>query len=155
MMLIHELNSTECVAILQRTTLGHLGCSDDDQPYVVPIYFAYDTDLHCAYGFSLIGQKVNWMRKNPKICLAVEEVEDKNHWRTVLIVGRYMEIQDEPLEAEARRRAERLFQERHEWWLPAAGNVPSKRREDAVLFRIAIDRLTGRKADRREHRDWF
>jgi nitroimidazol reductase NimA-like FMN-containing flavoprotein (pyridoxamine 5'-phosphate oxidase superfamily) len=154
-MLIHELDTTECAAVLQRTTLGRLGCAHDDQPYVVPIYFSYDTDLHCLYGFSSIGQKVNWMRQNPKVCLEVDEIEDKNHWKSVLVVGRYEEIHEDPHEADARRRAERLFQERQKWWLPAAATVSSKPREHAVMFRITIDRLTGRRADREDLSAWF
>jgi nitroimidazol reductase NimA-like FMN-containing flavoprotein (pyridoxamine 5'-phosphate oxidase superfamily) len=155
-MIINELDTTECAAVLQRTVLGRLGCSHDDQPYVVPIYFCYDIELHCLYGFSSIGQKVNWMRQNPRVCLEVDEIDDKNHWRSVVVVGRYGEIHDDPREAEARRRAERLFQERHKWWLPGAATVRSKPREHAVMFRITIEDVTGRRADRQEdRRAWF
>jgi nitroimidazol reductase NimA-like FMN-containing flavoprotein (pyridoxamine 5'-phosphate oxidase superfamily) len=73
----------------------------------------------------------------------------------VVVVGRYEEIHDNPLQADARRRAERLFQERHNWWLPGAATVSSKRREHTVMFRIAIERLTGRQADRQDRRAWF
>ena len=154
-MLIHELDTAECATVLQRTILGRLGCSHDDQPYVVPIYFSYDADLHCLYGFSSIGQKVNWMRQNPKVCLEVDDIEDKNHWKTVVVMGRYEEIHDDPREADARHRAERLFHERNKWWLPAAATVSSKPREHAVMFRITIDRVTGRRADRKDHDAWF
>jgi nitroimidazol reductase NimA-like FMN-containing flavoprotein (pyridoxamine 5'-phosphate oxidase superfamily) len=154
-MLIHELDTAECAELLQRTTLGRLGCSRDDQPYVVPIYFSYDTDLHCLYGFSAIGQKVNWMRQNPKVCVEVDEIEDKNHWKSVVVIGRYEEIHQDVQETEARRRAERLFQERNKWWLPGAAAVSSKPREHAVMFRITIDRVTGRHADREDVRAWF
>jgi nitroimidazol reductase NimA-like FMN-containing flavoprotein (pyridoxamine 5'-phosphate oxidase superfamily) len=154
-MLVHELDSTECVALLQRTTLGRLACSHRDQPYVVPILFSYDADLKCVYGFSPIGQKVRWMRENPKVCLEVEDIDDRNHWKTVVVVGRYHEIHEEPREAAARRRAERLFQQRHEWWLPGAAKVDSKPWERAVMFRIAIEQMSGRRADRQEHRAWF
>jgi nitroimidazol reductase NimA-like FMN-containing flavoprotein (pyridoxamine 5'-phosphate oxidase superfamily) len=154
-MIVHELDTTQCAAVLQRTTLGRLGCSRDDEPYVVPIYFSYDIDMHCLYSFSSIGQKVTWMRQNPKVCLEVDEIDDKNHWRSVVVVGRYEEIHDNPLQADARRRAERLFQERHNWWLPGAATVSTKRREHTVMFRIAIERLTGRQADRQDRRAWF
>jgi nitroimidazol reductase NimA-like FMN-containing flavoprotein (pyridoxamine 5'-phosphate oxidase superfamily) len=154
-MLVHELDPTECAVVLQRTTLGRLGCSHLDQPYVVPVYFSYDGERNCLYGFSAIGQKVKWMRQNPKVCVEVEEIEDRAHWKTVVVIGRYEEIHGDPREADARRRAERLFQERHEWWLPAAATLASKPREHAVLFRIAIERITGRRADRQDHRSWF
>ena len=37
-MVIKEMTKEECGAFLARTSLGRLGCSLDDQPYVVPIY---------------------------------------------------------------------------------------------------------------------
>jgi nitroimidazol reductase NimA-like FMN-containing flavoprotein (pyridoxamine 5'-phosphate oxidase superfamily) len=151
-MLIHELTTAECAAVLQRTSLGRLGCARFDQPYVVPIYFSYDTDRNCLYGFSSIGQKVEWMRDNPKVCLEVDEIEDRRHWKTVVVIGRYQEIHEDPREAEARRRAERLLGERHEWWLPGAAMVDSKPRPPAVMFRIGIEQMTGRRADRHDRR---
>ena len=155
MMLVHELDTAECAALLQRTTLGRLGCALHDQPYVVPIFFSYDADLNCVYGFSGIGQKVIWMRENPNVCLEVEDIDDKSHWTTVVLVGRYQEIHEDPRESEARQRAARLFQKRHQWWLPGAAQVDAKPREHAVMFRIAIQQMSGRRADRQDHRAWF
>jgi nitroimidazol reductase NimA-like FMN-containing flavoprotein (pyridoxamine 5'-phosphate oxidase superfamily) len=147
-MLVHELNSTECSALLQRNSLGRLGYAYFDQPYIVPIHFSFDADLNCVYGFSTIGQKVEQMRRNPRVCLEVDEIVDKNNWTTVLVVGRYCEIHRDPREAEALRRAQRLFQERHEWWLPGTAKLGSKEHEHAVIYRISIDQLTGRRAAR-------
>ena len=145
-MLIHELNQAECSAVLQRNSLGRLGYARFDQPFVVPIYFSFDPDRNYIYGFSTIGEKVECMRRNPRVCLEVDEIADKNHWTSVLIVGRYREIHRDPLEADARRRAEQLFKERDEWWLPGAAKLRPDEHEHAVVFRISIDRLTGRRA---------
>ena len=51
---------------------------------------------NCLYAFSTIGQKIEWMRENPKVCLEVEEIDDQSHWTTVLVIGRYEEIHQEP-----------------------------------------------------------
>ena len=88
------------------------------------------------------------MRENPLVCLEVDDIQDRNHWQTVVIFGRYEEIQDSPEEAEARQRAEALFQQRIEWWLPAAAKVGSRQRHAVVVYRIQIDRITGRRAAR-------
>ncbi|MGH9704670.1 MAG: pyridoxamine 5'-phosphate oxidase family protein, partial [Candidatus Acidiferrales bacterium] len=40
-MLITEISAKECEEILDRNGFGRLGCSRGDQPYVVPIYFAF------------------------------------------------------------------------------------------------------------------
>jgi nitroimidazol reductase NimA-like FMN-containing flavoprotein (pyridoxamine 5'-phosphate oxidase superfamily) len=88
------------------------------------------------------------MRENSRVCLEIEEVSDKDRWTTVLAFGRYEEIHQNPEESEARHRAEQLFLQRHEWWLPAAGKLEGRERPDVVVYRIQIDRLTGRRATR-------
>ena len=146
--LIHKLSPPECEEILSRTEVGRLACTHDGQPYVVPIHFSFDSDRTCLYAFSMVGQKINWMRANPKVCMEVEEITDKNNWATVLVFGRYQEIDDSDDEAETRKRAWERFQHRPEWWLPAAAKVPSRERHAMVVYRIQIDRLTGRRASR-------
>ena len=147
-MLIHELSPNDCAEILSRNHLGRLGCSRYDQPYIVPILFSFDAERNCLYAFSTIGQKIEWMRENPRVCLEVEEIGDKTHWTTVLVIGRYEEIHQDPKESEARQRAEQLFQQRREWWLPGAAKGQSGEHEHVVIYRIQIDRLTGRRGAR-------
>ena len=147
-MRVHELNPDECGAVLSRNNLARLGCARYDQPYIVPIHFSFDAERNCVYAFSAIGQKIEWMRENPKVCLEVEEIGDGSHWTTVLVIGRYEEIHQEPSESEARRRAERLFQQRREWWLPGAAKLESGEHPEVVVYRLQIDRLTGRRAAR-------
>jgi hypothetical protein len=147
-MQIHELTADQCIEVLNRTTLGHLACARADQPYVVPIQFSFDAERKCMYGFSAVGQKIAWMRDNPKVCVEVEDIADKNRWTTVIVFGRYEEIQDSPADADARKRVWELFQRRPEWWLPAAAKLGLREYHAMVLYRIPIDRLTGRRASR-------
>lgn len=147
-MLIHELNTPECEDLLRREHLGRLACTRDGQPYIVPIHFSYDPDHGCLYAFSTVGQKIVWMRENPKVCVEVEDIADKNRWTTVLVFGRYEEISDAFEEAEMRRRAWERFQHRPEWWFPAAAKLSSGEHHAMVIYRIVIDRLTGRRAAR-------
>ena len=111
-MLIHELTREQCREVLGRAELGRLACSRFDQPYVVPIHFSFDPDNDCIYAFSTVGQKVQWMRDNPKVCLEVEEIDDKDSWTTVVVFGRYDEIHQSAGESAARgaRRAAVLGQ---------------------------------------------
>jgi uncharacterized protein len=147
-MLIHELTRDECREVLARSELGRLACSRFDQPYVVPIHFSFDAERNCAYAFSALGQKIQWMRENPKVCLEIEEIEHKDSWTTVVAFGWYEEIHQDPEKAEARRRAEQMFLARGEWWLPAAARVPGHDHHGVVVYRIQIDRLSGRRAAR-------
>jgi uncharacterized protein len=82
-MFIHQLTDDECDDVLRRTNLGRLGCARDNQPYVVPIYFKFDAhklDARYLYSFANLGQKIYWMRKNPLVCVEVDDVKDQFHW---------------------------------------------------------------------------
>ena len=147
-MQIHELTTTECEDVLERSRLARLGCARFDQPYIVPIHVAFDAELTCLYAVSMVGQKIDWMRSNPKVCVEIEGIGDVRHWTTVLVFGRYEEIGRTANDAPKRERAERLFEQRRQWWLPAAAQVPSRQHDQLVLFRIQIDRLSGRRTAR-------
>jgi uncharacterized protein len=149
-MQIHELTPEACTDVLERSRIGRLGCSRFDQPYIVPIHFSFDTDLKCLYAVSMIGQKIDWMRQNPKVCVEVEDIADAKHWTTVLVFGRYEEVERTAEHAAVRERAERLFEQRDKWWLPAAAHVPARPHAELVLFRIQLDRVTGRRTARKE-----
>jgi nitroimidazol reductase NimA-like FMN-containing flavoprotein (pyridoxamine 5'-phosphate oxidase superfamily) len=130
--------------VLERNQLARLACALSDQPYIVPISFAFAPQENCLYGFTAVGQKVEWMRTNPKVCVAVDEIIDRLHWTTVVAMGRYEEFATR--DAAARRRAHHLLQQRPQWWLPAAAESADEPPGSAVFFRIRIDQLTGRRA---------
>jgi len=145
-MLIHELTEDECRDILKRTNLARLACSRHDQPYIVPIHFDFDEEWF--YSFSTLGQKIDWMRANPKVCVEVDDITDKTHWTTVVAFGRYQELTDSLSHFGARNRARELFEKRPEWWLPGAGKLVSSEHPIPVVYRIRINRMTGRRAAR-------
>ena len=146
-MLIHELTPGECREVLARATYGRLGCARGDQPYVVPFVFKLDTSGTCFYSFSTLGQKIEWMRDNPKVCVEVDEVVDQLNWTSVLALGRYEEIQDAGNDEELRKQASELFQHRSAWWFPALGKLAAREQHySPVVFRILIDKVSGRRA---------
>jgi nitroimidazol reductase NimA-like FMN-containing flavoprotein (pyridoxamine 5'-phosphate oxidase superfamily) len=147
-MRVHELDRAECEAVLRRTEMGRLACARDNQPYIVPIHFSFDLGAYCLYGFSTVGQKIEWMRENPKVCLEVAEVTDKDHWMSVVVFGRYEEVHDSLDGEGARAYAWELFRRRPEWWFPAAATVAGREPAAVVIYRIHIDQLTGRRASR-------
>ena len=114
-----------------------------------PSFFSFDRVARCLYSFSTLGQKIEWMRDNPKVCVEIDEIGDQFHWTTVLMTGRYEEISNSERHSDALDRAQELFQERAAWWLPAAGKLAAgDDRETPVVFRIHIDTLSGRRAAR-------
>jgi hypothetical protein len=145
---IHELTGDECRTALARTSLARLACAHADQPYIVPILCYFDADGDCLYSVAAAGQKIAWMRANPKVCVEVSEIGDRYHWTTVVAFGRYEELTDSVADDHLRRRAHELFEQRHEWWFPAMRKPEPGGAAQAVVYRIRIDRLTGRRASR-------
>ena len=41
---INEMTQDACRSVLTRASMGRLGCSLENQPYVVPICLAYEAD---------------------------------------------------------------------------------------------------------------
>lgn len=149
--MIHELTPAECREVLSRASLGRLACSRRDQPYVVPVFVYYDEAWNSLFSFATAGQKVRWMRQNPRVCVEVEDITSQLQWATVLVFGRYEEIRSTPEEVEMRQRAQELFKRRHAWWLPAGSKLDTGKEPRApVVYRIRIDRLTGRRAVRKD-----
>ena len=147
-MRIHELSVAECESILARCDLGRLGCANDNQPYVVPIHYSFDAESRCLDAFSSIGQKIAWMRQNPKVCVEVEDVTDRNRWVTVVVFGRFEEMGESVQDQRASITAFDQFSKRGEWLLPAAAKVGSGERHSVVIYRIRIHQMTGRRASR-------
>ena len=115
-MVAHELTRDECDEVLARARVGRLACARRNQPYIVPISFAFDPVDRSLVGFSTVGRKIEWMRENPKVCVAVDDILDEQHWTTVVVNGVYREIA--PTDAESLGRVQTLLQKRVSWWLP-------------------------------------
>ena len=148
-MVIHELSSADCLDVLAHVRYGRLACSRDDQPYVVPFFFYLDEPCECLYSFSTLGQKIEWMRLNPRVCVEVDDIVDQYHWTTVIVIGRYKELHASKEDEPARRRAYELFQQRAAWWLPGAGKASAaEEHRTPIIYRISIDKISGRRASK-------
>ena len=146
-MRIFSLTTLECTKLLAASRLGHLACTKDGRPYVVPIYFAY-SDNH-LYAFSMPGKKIDWMRANPQVSIFVHRRGRGSEWKSVVVDGRYEELPDRIGHKRERDRA---------WSLSAGmrtgGNrAPSSRSRrpcpavpEHVFFRILVEEISGRQA---------
>lgn len=145
-MTINELAQEECNAFLARASFGHLGCSLNDQPYVVPIFFEYDADY--LYVLSTQGQKIEWMRQNPKVCVQIDEIKTEQNWTSVVVNGTFQEL-PEPQFKQERAHARKVLEKRIRWWEPALAERQLKSEQDIIdplFFRIHIETMTGLRA---------
>ena len=147
-MRIIAMSQQECRELLKRVSIGRLGCSLDDQPYVVPdvvpVGFSYEPDY--IYMFSTLGKKIKWMRQNPKVCLQADEIGNPSNWLSVIVTGTYLKLREPQYTAQLEHALEQLEQY-SEWWR----NPLAQRREqtrdlsiETVFFRIDIGAMSGR-----------
>jgi len=109
-MVIDHLERRDCDEVLARIGFGRLACVRDGQPYIVPIYFAHQPDF--LYGFATVGQKIDWMRENPLVCVQVDEIFGAEDWVSVVILGSYEELSDTPEYQHTREWAKSLLKRR-------------------------------------------
>ena len=145
---VQEISAAECYAKVTSSGFGRLACARDNQPYVVPIYFAVDGDA--IYAFSLPGQKIDWMRENPCVCLEADTVNSAEDWTSVVVVGRYEELTDTPEHYNQRLQALALLQGRPMLWEPGTSSPPHEQNRHGyapVFYRIVVERITGYRGD--------
>lgn len=146
-MLVEELSARASLDFLARTHLGRLACAQGPQPYIVPIYFSYSNDY--IYTFSTEGQKIDWMRANPLVCLEADEVANAEKWTSVIVNGRFQELPDLPEWHSERSLAHDLLQSKAMWWEPGYVKTILHGKERPlvpVFYRIHITEITGHRA---------
>lgn len=134
--MISPMGKTDAQALLKDKRLGRIGYQWQGIPYVLPVNYFYDGEY--IYIHSLPGQKIRALRISPDVCLQVDDIIDDYRWRSVIAFGKYQEVIDEQ---ERIKILPLLFQN-----LPHLTPVESQaisERENLILFRILVDKLTG------------
>ena len=138
-MVIREMSRQECLRVLAGGRLARLGCAHENQPYVVPVYLAYDDASGCLFGFTTPGQKIEWMRANPLVCVEVDEIAGHDQWVSVIAFGRYEELPETSGSDGVRLRAPERPQPVGEWMPAWSAESRNRQRDD------------DRRNDEREH----
>jgi uncharacterized protein len=140
---VNELTQEQIEELLGRINYGHLACSLDDRPYVVPTNFAYEGKF--IYVYTTEGMKTNIIDTNPHVCLQVEEIVDSGEWQSVVVEGDAERITD-PSEREL---ALKLVRRTNPSLTPAISIrwVNNWIRENhEVVYRIHLNSTSGRSA---------
>lgn len=140
--MIEELPRAEVDELLRRQLVGRIGCHVDGLTYVVPVIYAYDGDSF--YVASVEGQKVQMMRRNPNVCLEVDEYDGAGSWQSAIVQGAYEELAG----AEAERAVELLAERFGRNSETRTSRRHSGDGQGTVCFRIRIDGVTGRSVRR-------
>lgn len=136
----------ECIALIKRRWLARLGCADRNVPYVIPVQYSYFGDK--LYVFTLPGKKLEIMRRNPHVCLQIDQLKSKHSWKSVVVDARFIDLSTEECREE-RDQAWALLAKRTDWWEPGALKPAGKMAHDPLhthlFFALEIADLSGRK----------
>lgn len=137
-----ELSRAEIDDFLGNQRIARLGCSADNEVYVVPLIYAYDAGALVAV--TTKGRKTAMLRENPRVCVEVDEydLDGRGSWRSVIAYGTYDELEGDAIEP-----ALTLLRQR---FARTAGRAAAPRPpgEDVVVLRITLDEISGRAVER-------
>jgi nitroimidazol reductase NimA-like FMN-containing flavoprotein (pyridoxamine 5'-phosphate oxidase superfamily) len=142
MLKVKDMAVGEMQALLLRVGFGHLGCTRDNHPYVVPMHYAYDgQDI---FFFTTEGTKTEFIAANSEVCFQVEEVTDASNWRSVMLTGRAQRL----TKADEMEHAMQLITERNQTLTPALNETEIgawHRLSSIAIYRVHTSALYGRK----------
>lgn len=87
-----DLNSESCKQLLASNYIGRIGYITKNNTDIIPITYYYDADRHSIISYSGEGFKIDAMRKNESVSFQVDEIENINQWKSVLLYGTFEEL---------------------------------------------------------------
>ena len=87
-----NLDEKECAALLKQNYIGRLAYISGGCPHIVPITYFYDADTNTLTSYSSEGHKIQEMRKNPSVCLSIDNITSISNWKSVLVQGTFEEL---------------------------------------------------------------
>lgn len=131
------LNESDAWGVIIAGRMGHLGCIDQDEPYVVPINYLVED--HCIYSHSLPGRKIDALRRHARACLQVDQVLNDFHWQSAIAFGNYEEVTDELKRTSVLRKLLDRFPE----LTPVESHLAREGTWKVIVFCLRIDHVTG------------
>ena len=145
-----ELTKLQINNILSSQVVGRIACSDGNQPYIVPVTFAFDGEY--IYGQTNEGNKLKILRKNPSVCFEVDMLIDIWNWQSVIVYGIFEELFDAEAERAKALLTRRVFplmtsssiHHHHERDTNGNGRLDDETRFKSVYYKIKLSKVTGR-----------
>ena len=146
--MLGELPAREIERLLETELVARIGCHAGGRTYVVPVSYVYFDDAligHCATGL-----KLDMLRKNPQVCIEVDQIDDLTNWRSVIAWGWFEELDGEEAES-----ALDLLMARFVPFTPSGTSMPAQRLasttqgqalagRSSFVYRIRLTEKTGR-----------
>ena len=145
--MLGQLNEQQMNNLLASQVVGRLACTDSEQPYLVPVTYAFDGNY--IYGQTNEGLKLGLLRKNPNVCFEVDTMTNMANWQSVIVRGTFEELKEKDAENARTILKNRVFPmmtsatidgEQHE----VESELDDSNRLKRVMYRISIAQKTGR-----------
>jgi uncharacterized protein len=147
----------EMETLLREETIGYLGLSTGDAPYVVPVNYWY-VDGRILFHCALTGKKLDYLKANPRVCFTIgrQTGEIRRHAEgnpchvdsdSVICAGRARIIED----LQERKGALDTF---NRGFKPDADEISLEAAERCCAVEIKITEMTGRRERARKRTYW-
>lgn len=127
-------------------SIGRLGCHLNGKTVIVPITYAFDGRRLIAHAGE--GEKIEFMRANPFVCFEVDEIKDVHNWRTVIVQGKYHELEGGDASVAISYLVEKVLPELPPSVLGAKGGISLRPQRtsvsDSIVFSLEILNMSGR-----------
>ena len=127
-------------------SLCRIACCNQDKPYLVQVTFAYNGEF--LYGQSMPGTKLNILRINPNVCIQVDIINSMSNWKSVLVFGKFEELQDKEAETARELLYSKIFtlmtgNAVHSFGHELEYAIEENNRLKSVMYRIKIEKISG------------
>lgn len=140
--MLGELNKKELIDLLESQVYGRLGCSVNDETYIVPINFVYRNNA--IYAHSGNGKKIEMMRTNPKVCFQVDEILDTFRWKSAILWGDFIELKDEERQQAMQGIIHRIMPLTDRPTEQPSHGIKPEEHANIIVFKIEISKVTGK-----------
>lgn len=140
--MLGELNKKEIVDLLESQFIGRLGCHLNDETYIVPINYVYQNNA--IYAHSGEGKKIEMLRKNPRVCFQVDEIESMFKWKSVILWGTFEELKGTERQQAMQGLILRIMPNTNEPGRDPSHGISPDLRDTLIVYRINIENGTGR-----------
>lgn len=140
--MLGDLNKRELIDLLEKQVFGRLGCSADGETYVVPINYVYRNNA--IYAHSGNGKKIEMMRANPKVCFQVDEIKDTFNWKSGVLFGNYVELEEEERQQAMQGIIHRVMPLTNKPTEGPSHGINPEEFDNLVVFKIELTEVTGK-----------
>jgi nitroimidazol reductase NimA-like FMN-containing flavoprotein (pyridoxamine 5'-phosphate oxidase superfamily) len=142
---VQPLSPDEITSLLARNKVGRIAFSSHDRVDIEPLSYVYAPGW--IYGRTAHGAKLTTVAKNKWVAFEVDEVKSIFDWQSVVVHGGVYVLEPGPSDDARALYAEALTILRK--LLPSTFREDDPVPERDVIFRIAIQESTGRRASSR------